>query len=217
MTRRAGALVLALLLLGCGEDKVTPLREEIAKLKKERVPAEQLETAKKEAGEAETSRDAALARADADEAGIAAQRAELERLRGALQHEVDRNTELRAAIDARQQPLANAVSGVNDLEVRANERRRYLTTLRDQAKALAKALTPEDPAWADKRRLAAVGDFERALREQLPGEPQVQDLGRQLVATPPDKAALVASLQSVAELLDRRVGEAASAAAATGK
>src|SRR5262249_22505491 len=98
-----------------------------------------------------------------------------------------------------------------------NERRRYLTTLRDQAKALARALGPEDPAWADKRRLAAVGDFERAVKEQLPAEPEVQALGRQLGARPPDKSALVASLQSLAALLDRRAGEAMAPAAAPAK
>jgi chromosome segregation ATPase len=215
--RCTGSLAILALLLACGEDRVTPLREEIAKLKKERVSSEQLETGKREADEAEKTRDAAVAQADADESAVAAQRAELDRQRAALRREVDRNAELRAAIDAREQPLADVSSGVNELEIRANERRRYLGVLRDQAKALARALTPEDPAWAEKRRLSAVADFDRALAEQLPAEPEVRDLGRELRAVPPDKTALVAALQSVAALLDRRAGEAAPPAAAPAK
>jgi chromosome segregation ATPase len=215
MTRAARALSLCglALLVGCGEDRVTPLREEIAKLKKERVPLEQRETAKREADEAEASRGAALARAAEDEAALAAARGELDRSRAALQRETDRNAALRADLDARREPLAAVASGVEGLETRAAERRRRLGVLRDQANALARALRPDDPAWAEKRRLAALTDFERELAAQLPDEPAVRALSVRLAATPPDVVALAASLQALADLLDRDAAGAPAAAA----
>ncbi|MFI5317400.1 MAG: hypothetical protein ACHQ6T_17000 [Myxococcota bacterium] len=211
--RRAASLSALALALACGEDRVTPLREELAKLKKERVPQEQLATAVREAGEAESARDAAVARANADEAALAAARAELDRARAALQRETDRNAQLRSDLDARREPLAAVASGVDALEARANERRRRLGVLRDQAKALARALRPEDPAWAEKRRLAALSDFERDVAAQLPEEPAVHALSSQLAAQPPDVAALAASLQSLAEVLDRSASQGAAPAA----
>lgn len=195
------------LLFACREDRVTPLREEIAKLKKERVPTEQLETAKREAAESEATRDAAVARASQDEATLAAAHAELDRMRAALQSESDRNAKLRAGLDARREPLATAASSVDALELRAAERRRQLGVLRDQAKSLARAMRPDDPAWAEKRRLGALAEFERNVAAQLPSSPEVHALASALAVAPPDPAAVTKSLNALAEALDRSASE----------
>ena len=200
--RPLASAALLLLLLGCGEDRVTPLKEEIAKLKKERVPQEQLETAKREAAEAQVTRDAAVARAAEDEQAVEAARAELERLRAALQHEVDRNVELRADIDARLEPLNKAGAAVDALQAQVTERRTHLDVLRDQAKALARAMRPDDPAWAEKRRLQAIADFAREAATQLPNDAAIRALSTALEAPQPDPAALVKSLQAVADSID---------------
>jgi chromosome segregation ATPase len=216
VTRSRSAAVCAALafLLACGEDRATPIRDEIAKLKKERVPAEQLETAAREAAESEASRDAAVAKADKDEAELAAERAELERLRAALQHEADRNAELRARLDAKNGPLAEAAAQTDGLEKKVAERRKRLGVLRDQAKALARALQPQDPAWAEARRLAALRDFAGDAESQLPSQPEVKALSRALAQSPPEREALVAALQHLAEVLDRAASEGAAPVAA---
>jgi DNA repair exonuclease SbcCD ATPase subunit len=216
MTRaRSGAALLALaLLLGCGEDRATPIRDEIAKLKKERVPADQLDTATVDAAGAEAARDAAVAKADRDEAELAAARAELERLRASLQHEVDRNAELRAQLDAKNGPLAEATAQTDALEKKVAERRKRLGVLRDQAKALARALQPQDPAWAEARRLGALRDFAGDAGSQLPAQPEVQALGRALAQSPPEREMLVTALQKLAEALDRAAEDSGAQAGA---
>ena len=208
--RRVIALGALALLFACREDRVTPLRDEIAKLKKERVPTEQRETAKREAAEAESARDAAVARASQDEAALSAAHAELDRMRAALQRESDRNAKLRADLDARREPLTSVASSVDALELRAAERRRQLGVLRDQAKSLARAMRPDDPAWAEKRRLAALAEFERNVAAQLPSSPEVHALAGILAATPPDPAAITKSLNALAEALDRSASEGES-------
>jgi len=211
--RRAIAYAALALVFACGEDRATPIRDEIAKLKKERVPAEQLDSAKREASEAATARDAAVEQANRDEAQLAADRAELDRLRAALQRESDRNADLRAQLQGRTEPLNAATTQTSALEAKAAERRKRLGVLRDQAKALAKALQPQDPAWAEARRFAALRDFDAEVAAQLPGEPAVQRLSSALEASPPDRAALVAALQKLAEALDGATQEAMAPAA----
>ena len=171
--RRAVAYAALALLLGCGEDRATPIRAEIAKLKKERVPSEQLATATKEAADSEGARDAAVAKAAKDDAELAAAHAELDRLQAALQREADRNAELRGELDAKNAPLAAAASQTDALEKKVAERRKRLGVLRDQAKALAKALQAQDPAWAETRRMAALRDYAEDVEMQLPSEPAV--------------------------------------------
>lgn len=191
------------LALACGEDKVTPLRDEIAKLKKERVPVEQLETARKEAAESEAARDAAVVRAGEAEAALAKAKVELERQRAALDHEAERNAEIRRQIDDQREPLAAASASLDALEVQATERRRKLTVLRDQARALGSAMHPGDPEWAAARRLTALRDFERAVRAQLPGESAVAALSKALAADPIQNDAVATALRGVADELDR--------------
>jgi hypothetical protein len=152
--------------LAWGDDKGTPLKAEVAKLKKERVPQEQLETAKREAAEAEATRDAAVAKAGQDEAAVSEAKAELERQRAALQHETDRNLELRKEIDAHVDSTNAAISSLEGVEAQATERRRQLTVLRDQAKPLAKAMRPDDPSGPKQRGSRSV-DFARTTRAQL--------------------------------------------------
>jgi len=208
--RRVTALAALALLLGCGEDRATPIRAEIAKLKKERVPVEQLETATREAAESESARDGAVAKASRDEAELAAAHAELDRQRAALQHEADRNAELRAQLEAKSAPLAAAAAQADALEKKVAERRERLGVLRDQAKALAKALQPQDPAWAETRRLAALRDFAGDVAAQLPSEPAVQALSNALAQSPPERETLVSALQRLAEVLDRAADEGAA-------
>ena len=200
--RRAVTVAALALLLGCGEDRATPIREEIAKLKKQRVPAEQLETATREANESERARDAVVAKADRDEADLAAAHAEADSLRAALQHEADRNADLRAQIDAKTAPLAAAATQTDALEKKVAERRKRLGALRDQARALARALQPQDPAWAEARRLAALRGFADDVAMQLPAEPAVQALSDTLAQSPPRRELLVGALQHLAEVLD---------------
>jgi chromosome segregation ATPase len=209
-SRSAAACAVLALLLACGEDRETPIREEIAKLKKERVPAEQLETATREATESEATRDAAVAKADKDEALLATERAELERLRGALQHEAERNAELRAQLEAKNAPLAEATAQTDGLEKRVAERRKRLGVLRDQARALAKALQPQDPAWAETRRLAALRDFAADAESQLPSSPEAKALSHALAQSPPERETLVTALQHLAETFDRAASDGAA-------
>ena len=211
---RAVTLAALALLLGCGEDRATPVREEIAKLKKVRVPAEQLETATRDAADSESARDAAVAKADRDEADLAAAHAEADRLRAALQHEADRNGDLRAEIDGKTAPLAAAAAQTDALEKKVAERRKRLGVLRDQAKALAKALQPQDPAWAEARRLASLRGFADDVAMQLPAEPAVHALSDALAPTPPQREALVGALQRLAEVLDHAAEEGAAPVAA---
>ncbi|HTO52199.1 MAG TPA: hypothetical protein VMR50_02350 [Myxococcota bacterium] len=191
------------LLFACGEDKVTPLKAELEKLKKERVPQEQLETAKREAAESEAMRDAAVAKATTDEASVESAKAELERLRNEMQRETDRNLELRKQIDENVDKTNASASGVEALDKQVAERRKRLGVLRDQAKALARALQPQDPAWAETRRLAALRDFAGDAESQLPSQPEVQALVRALAQSPPERETLVTVLQKLAEALDR--------------
>jgi chromosome segregation ATPase len=212
--RRGAVLAVLALVLGCGEDRATPIRNEIAKLKKERVPAEQLETATREAAESESARDAAVAKADRDQAELATAHGELEQLRASLQHEADRNAELRAQLDAKNAPLAEASAQSDALEKKVAERRKRLGVLRDQAKALARALQPQDPAWAEARRLAALRDFGSDVESQLPSQPEVQALTRALAQSPPERETLVTALQNLAEALDRVAEQSATTAGA---
>jgi len=202
------------LLLGCGEDRATPIRAEIAKLKKERVPSEQLATATKEAADSEGARDAAVAKAAKDDAELAAAHAELDRLQAALQREADRNAELRGELDAKNAPLAAAASQTDALEKKVAERRKRLGVLRDQAKALAKALQAQDPAWAETRRMAALRDYAEDVEMQLPSEPAVQALSSALGQSPPQREALVAALQQLTQVLGRAADEGAAPVAA---
>ncbi|HTO69262.1 MAG TPA: hypothetical protein VMR31_05320 [Myxococcota bacterium] len=210
--RRALAFAALALLFACGEDRATPIRDEIAKLKKERVPAEQLEAATKDAADSEAARDAALAKADKDEADLAAAHGQVDALQAAMQRETDRNADLRAQLDAKVEPLNRANADTAALEAKVAERRKRLGTLRDQAKALAKAMHPQDPAWAEARRIAAVRDFGADVAAQLPGEPAVQGLSRALEASPPERSAVVAALGQLADALDRAAQSGAEAA-----
>jgi len=212
--RRAVAYAALALLLGCGEDRATPIRAEIAKLKKERVPSEQLATATKEAADSEGARDAAVAKAAKDDAELAAAHAELDRLQAALQREADRNAELRGELDAKNAPLAAAASQTDALEKKVAERRKRLGVLRDQAKALAKALQAQDPAWAETRRMAALRDYAEDVEMQLPSEPAVQALSSALGQSPPQREALVAALQQLTQVLGRAADEGAAPVAA---
>jgi predicted nucleic acid-binding Zn-ribbon protein len=212
--RRAIAYAALALLVACGEDRATPIRAELAKLKKERVPTEQLDTAKREASESEATRDAAVEQVGRDEAQLAADRAELERLRAALQKESDRNADLRAQLQGRTEPLNAATAQSSALETKVAERRKRLGVLRDQAKALAKAMQPQDPAWAEARRLAALRDFDADVAAQLPAEPAVHALSSALDASPPDRLAIVRALQSLAETLDTAAQQGAAPTAA---
>ncbi|HXZ84608.1 MAG TPA: hypothetical protein VEI82_03870 [Myxococcota bacterium] len=216
MTRaqRAVALAALALALGCGEDRATPIRAEIAKLKKERVPAEQLEMATREAGESEATRDAAVEKAKRDEAELAGAHAEVDRLRAALQHEADRNAELRAQLEAKNAPLAAAAAQTDALEKKVAERRKRLGALRDQAKALARALQPQDPAWAETRRLAALRSFSDDVAAQLPTEPAVRALASALAQSPPQRDTLIGALQHLAEVLDHAAEEGLAPVAA---
>ena len=212
--RRAVAYAALALLLGCGEDRATPIRAEIAKLKKERVPSEQLATATKEAADSEGARDAAVAKAAKDDAELAAAHAELDRLQAALQREADRNAELRGELDAKNAPLAAAASQTDAREKKVAERRKRLGVLRDQAKALAKALQAQDPAWAETRRMAALRDYAEDVEMQLPSEPAVQALSSALGQSPPQREALVAALQQLTQVLGRAADEGAAPVAA---
>ena len=212
--RRAVAYAALALLLGCGEDRATPIRAEIAKLKKERVPSEQLDTATTEAADSEGARDAAVAKAAKDDAELAAAHAELDRLQAALQREADRNAELRGELDAKNAPLAAAASQTDALEKKVAERRKRLGVLRDQAKALAKALQAQDPAWAETRRMAALRDYAEDVEMQLPSEPAVQALSSALGQSPPQREALVAALQQLTQVLGRAADEGAAPVAA---
>ena len=212
--RRAVAYAALALLLGCGEDRATPIRAEIANLKKERVPSEQLATATKEAADSEGARDAAVAKAAKDDAELAAAHAELDRLQAALQREADRNAELRGELDAKNAPLAAAASQTDALEKKVAERRKRLGVLRDQAKALAKALQAQDPAWAETRRMAALRDYAEDVEMQLPSEPAVQALSSALGQSPPQREALVAALQQLTQVLGRAADEGAAPVAA---
>jgi len=212
--RRAVAYAALALLLGCGEDRATPIRAEIAKLKKERVPSEQLATATKEAADSEGARDAAVAKAAKDDAELAAAHGELDRLQAALQREADRNAELRGELDAKNAPLAAAASQTDALEKKVAERRKRLGVLRDQAKALAKALQAQDPAWAETRRMAALRDYAEDVEMQLPSEPAVQALSSALGQSPPQREALVAALQQLTQVLGRAADEGAAPVAA---
>jgi chromosome segregation ATPase len=191
------------LLIACSDDRAQALHAEITKLKGERVPKAQLETGHREADEAEAAREAAVAGAHEAESAAAAASAEAQKLRGELDHEAARNAELRGALDAQSEPLAQLGAKVDALDARAVERGRHLALLRDQALALAAALRPDDPAWAEERRLAAVRDFERKLRGELPNEPAVGELARALDAQPSQPQQLEVALRTLAALLDR--------------
>ena len=203
--RRAVAYAALALLLGCGEDRATPIRAEIAKLKKERVPSEQLATATKEAADSEGARDAAVAKAAKDDAELAAAHAELDRLQAALQREADRNAELRGELDAKNAPLAAAASQTDALEKKVAERRKRLGVLRDQAKALAKALQAQDPAWAETRRMAALRDYAEDVEMQLPSEPAVQALSSALGQSPPPRPPRCRPTKSTAKPMPARM------------
>jgi chromosome segregation ATPase len=213
--RRGLALALAaLFVVACGEDRATPLKAEIAKLKKERVPVDQLHTAEKEADEGEAQRTEALAKADRDEAAVTASKAELERLRAGLQSETDRNAALRAELDARVDANNTEATALDAAETRAGERRRELDTLRDQAKALIKQMRPGDPEWAMLRRYAVITDYSHRASAQLESEPAVIALAalvRQEHAAPAD---LLQALQAVADTCDAKARQSETAAAA---
>jgi septal ring factor EnvC (AmiA/AmiB activator) len=196
------SLVAAGLALGCGPDRAAELHQEIAKLEQERVPVDALEKAKQEADAAE--RDLA---ARAEEQGEA--RAELSKLEAearrtaeAFDREVARNAELRSKIDDASQRTAAARKRDEELVAEVARERERAGYLRDRAETLARQMRPDDPGWANARR---VGNLSQLLAEAARTYPDDPVLAR-LAGTdlgPSDEARVGAAAAAAAALCDR--------------
>jgi chromosome segregation ATPase len=141
------------LVLGCGPDRAAELRQEIAKLEQDRVPLDALEKATHEADAAEADAAARVREADEARAELAKLEAEAKRTAEAFARQVATNEALRAKIDDTTQHIAAARAQEADLAARVAREQEQAGYLRDQAQTLAQQVRPDDPDWANARRI----------------------------------------------------------------
>jgi chromosome segregation ATPase len=173
---RRRALVLPLVALvcaACTNERAELLRTELQKLGEERVEIATIEKARQEADAEEAS--VAALRADLEAARADAVRAEAARdaTRQQLDAVVAHDGRLREDIARVAQDAQRVAERGQQLDGRLAVVRARATWVRDQAGVLAREIRASDESWATKRRLAALAEFTEQLAKEYPGDPEV--------------------------------------------
>jgi len=196
--------LLAIVPLGCRNERAEALQAELAKLKEERVETAAVEKARADADAEASAIAAARSELEAVRTDLAAREAERDRLRGAIEAEAQRAEHLQAEIAAVGARAIAAAQRGQELDADLARVRTRAAWAHDQADVLAREIRPGDPAWATARRLGALADFAGRLAQEYPGDPTVVAIAHEAVrAEQPTRAQAEAAAAQAAALRDR--------------
>ncbi|HXK21505.1 MAG TPA: hypothetical protein VMS55_02390 [Myxococcota bacterium] len=161
---------------GCAPDRAPELRKEIAKLEEERSPTDAVEKAKADADAAEAQLAARNQELEQARAALSGFEADVKRTSAALDEEVQRNQDLRSQIDEAGQRALAASKRSEELVAQIAQERARAGYLRDRAETLAHELRPEDPDWANQRRVLGLSQLLAETVRTYPDDPVLVEL-----------------------------------------
>ena len=173
---RLATVLLAILAAGCAPDRAPELRKEIAKLEEERSPSEAVEKAKADADAAEAQLAARNQEREQARAALSGLEADVQRAKEAIDREVQRNEDLRSQVDEAGQRALAASKRSEELVAQIAQERARAGYLRDRAETLARELRPEDPDWANARRVQGLSQLLAEAVRTYPDDPVLEEL-----------------------------------------
>jgi DNA-directed RNA polymerase beta subunit len=175
---RLAPVLLVILAAGCAPDRAPELRKEIAKLQEERSPVEAVEKAKADADAAEAQLAARNQELEQARAALSGVEADVQRAKKAIDREVQRNEELRSQVDEAGQRTLAASKRSAELVAQIAQERARADYLRDRAETLARELRPDDPDWANARRVEGLSQLLAEAVRTYPDDPVLEELAQ---------------------------------------
>ena len=188
---------------GCAPDRAPELRKEIAKLTDERSPTDAVDKAKADAEAAEAQLAARNQELEQARAAVSRFEAEVTRASADLDHEVQRNQDLRTRIDEAGQQTIAASKRSAELVAQIAQERDRARYLRDRAETFARELRPADPDWATERRVLGLSQLLAEAVRTYPDDPVLAALEHSQVeaSKKPDAARAATLARSLSDRL----------------